>query len=721
MKKILFSIFAAVMAIGFVGCEYDDSELVGRVDNLEQRVLTLEQLCQQMNTNITAMQAIVNALQTQDAITSVTPITEGSKTIGYAITFAKGEPITIYHGQDGKNGADGEDGKDGYTPVIGVDKDEDGVYYWTLDGEWLTDADGNKIPTSGKDGADGEDGEGGKAGMPELRIQGGYWYVSYDGGENWERLGRATGYDGTDGDAFFDDVKIVGDYVVFSFTDGTPDIKIPLYKALSVEIKPEKDYIVVAGEDLRLKYVVSDCPNPTIVVISDLKTTFDDAFITVEAPASKVGLDAVESVTIMVSNGSTTVMDSVEITIKDFDPTTNNVQVQTVEQLLRWAYLVNEKDENELDFELLNDIELPSFTIEPDHDKETYVITKTPITIDNNGVPSGSNWVPICGNLSTLADAYSGHIEGNDNAIKGLKVVAGYDQVGFIGAMYDNASIKNLILEDAVVKGNTETGAVVGRSHNGTIVENVSVKASTITGKDNVGGIVGLNYRRIKSGIDEEISIVRNCTTDKDTQVVGSSSGVGGICGNNYGAVVINCINNADVTGSSTVGGVCGQSREYNTGVNGYLIACGSTADATITATGTDGAVGGVVGSAVIDRKNHGNDVESYVVACYSNSSISGGKYRGTILGTNNNCIIRASWGEKNGATEIAGYTATQPTLYSTYSFDSVSNVTQTEVDNMNQAITDYNNRPDIEGYTCDYVWSWTSGGWPTLTPSSNP
>ena len=143
MRKILFSIFAAVMAIGFVGCEYDDSELVGRVDNLEQRVLTLEQLCQQMNTNITAMQAIVNALQTQDAITSVTPITEGSKTIGYTITFAKGEPITIYHGQDGKNGADGEDGKDGYTPVIGVDQDEDGVYYWTLDGEWLPDAEGN--------------------------------------------------------------------------------------------------------------------------------------------------------------------------------------------------------------------------------------------------------------------------------------------------------------------------------------------------------------------------------------------------------------------------------------------------------------------------------------------------------------------------------------------------------------------------------------------------
>jgi hypothetical protein len=25
------------------------------------------------------------------------------------------------------------------APIIGVKKDTDGIYYWTLDGEWLTD------------------------------------------------------------------------------------------------------------------------------------------------------------------------------------------------------------------------------------------------------------------------------------------------------------------------------------------------------------------------------------------------------------------------------------------------------------------------------------------------------------------------------------------------------------------------------------------------------
>ena len=77
--------------------------------------------------------------------------------------------ITVYHGKDGVNGTDGTDGEDGKdgtdgqdgtAPVIGVKPDTDGVYYWTLNGDWLRDSDGNKIPTTGKDGEDPEKYEG---------------------------------------------------------------------------------------------------------------------------------------------------------------------------------------------------------------------------------------------------------------------------------------------------------------------------------------------------------------------------------------------------------------------------------------------------------------------------------------------------------------------------------------------------------------------------------
>ena len=47
------------------GCsdEYDDSALTGRVDNLENRVHILEELCKQMNTNVSSLQTLVTALQ----------------------------------------------------------------------------------------------------------------------------------------------------------------------------------------------------------------------------------------------------------------------------------------------------------------------------------------------------------------------------------------------------------------------------------------------------------------------------------------------------------------------------------------------------------------------------------------------------------------------------------------------------------------------------------
>ena len=251
MKRIIILISAVL--VGLSSCTYDDSALVDRVENLEDRVTKLEKLCKEMNANIDAMAAIIEALETHDYITGVTPITKDGETVGYTITFAKGEPITIYHGEDGKDGADGEDGKDGYTPIIGVAQDSDGIYYWTLDGEWLLDEAGNKIKAVGIDGEDGADGEDGKDGVdgengadgkdgvdgitPQLKIENDYWYISYDNGTTWTQLGKATGEDGkdgangSDGDSFFEGVDTSNDdYVIFTLADGTT-IKIPTWYA----------------------------------------------------------------------------------------------------------------------------------------------------------------------------------------------------------------------------------------------------------------------------------------------------------------------------------------------------------------------------------------------------------------------------------------------------------------------------------------------------------
>lgn len=198
MKRV-FTFIALVMAIFISSCnEYDDSKIWDKLNDHEGRIAKLEELCKQLNTNIDALQTLVNALEISDYITHVAPVYKDGIIIGYNISFAHSETITIYHGEDGMNGEDGKDGvdgKDGYTPNIGVMQDTDGIYYWTIDGSWLLDNNGNKIKAIGTDGVDGTNGTDGVNGensmTPRLKIENDYWYISYDNGETWEELGKA--------------------------------------------------------------------------------------------------------------------------------------------------------------------------------------------------------------------------------------------------------------------------------------------------------------------------------------------------------------------------------------------------------------------------------------------------------------------------------------------------------------------------------------------------
>lgn len=264
-------LFAALMW----GCTADLDKVNDRLDDLEKRVEILEDLCEQMNTNIASLQTIINALQNNDYVTSVSPIVQGGDTIGYVITFSKSGPVTIYNGEDGLDGADGEDGtdgQDGYAPQIGVRQDVDGVYYWTLDGEWLLDDNGEKIPVQGRDGSDGEDGndgvdgEDGKDGVtPQLKIEDDYWWVSYDGGLNWTKLGKAVGEDGKDGQdgedgkdgsSIFKDVYEVGDYVYFVLVSGDT-IVIPKVQEFDIVFSGLSGSVICFPEEtVRIPYTV---------------------------------------------------------------------------------------------------------------------------------------------------------------------------------------------------------------------------------------------------------------------------------------------------------------------------------------------------------------------------------------------------------------------------------------------------------------------------------
>ena len=219
-----------VTLLAAVSCQYDDGAIWNEIENVKDRVETLEEAVIKTNEDIVALQAIVAALQNNLYVVAVTTTAEG-----YVIEFSDGTKATIANGKDGVNGTN--------APVISVKQDGDGNYYWTVDGEWLL-VDGERVRANGKDGEDGEDGANGANGKdaiaPQVRINDvtKEWEISTDGGETWVSTGVVAegkdgangtngsngtdGTNGTDGDSLFKAIDTSHpDYVVITLADGT--------------------------------------------------------------------------------------------------------------------------------------------------------------------------------------------------------------------------------------------------------------------------------------------------------------------------------------------------------------------------------------------------------------------------------------------------------------------------------------------------------------------
>ena len=275
MKKLLSLLVCGLLLFG-CSDKYDDSALRNDLNDLENRVTKLEELCKQMNTNISSLQKIVDALQDNLSISKVEQVSDG-----YIIHFSDGSTATI------KNGKNSED-----APIIGVKKDTDGIYYWTLDGEWLTDEKGNKVKAQGTDGKDGVDGEDGNDGVdgedgtdgtngkdgitPQLKIENGRWMLSMDNGKTWTDIGQATGADGTDGEdgvdgkdgtnGIFKSVTEDNDNVYFTLEDDSV-ITIPKSDNSKFAIAFDTTDIAIlnGGESKTISYTITSATENTVV------------------------------------------------------------------------------------------------------------------------------------------------------------------------------------------------------------------------------------------------------------------------------------------------------------------------------------------------------------------------------------------------------------------------------------------------------------------------
>lgn len=229
-------------------------DLEDRVDTLEAKVAALES---KVNENVSSIAKLAEAAAKAVTIESVT---QNEDKTSYTIKFSDGTTSVLSNGKDGK------DGKDAVAPVVGV-KEVDGVLYWTVNGEFLTN-NGAKVPVSGK--------------TPQFKIQDGKWYVSYDG-KAWDEVPVSGTVEPK--------LEMTETDTEYVFTLGETVIRIAKAKAFAIKV--ESDAVdIEPGKTATFKYTVTGADETTHVVAEsstfEVKVDETNSTITVTAPKAMV-------------------------------------------------------------------------------------------------------------------------------------------------------------------------------------------------------------------------------------------------------------------------------------------------------------------------------------------------------------------------------------------------------------------------------------------------
>lgn len=305
MKKKLL-LFALFVSATVTSCQYDDSSIWNAVDDLETRVESLEASVTKTNEDLVALQAIVTALQNNVSVSSVVTNSDG-----YTINFSDGTTAEIKNGEN--------------APEVSIKQDTDGVYYWTLGGEWLLDANEAQIKVEGV--------------TPQISINATSleWEFSLDGGLTWQSTGVVA--KGDAGDSFFKSVDSTSssEYVIFTLADGT-EIYLEKYSELSFSVANYTLGTVLnveSGSTTTLAVTMTGVVEYIMDYSSGWDVTFDGATLSVTAPST----DATSGEVSFILNSATGSLKIVKISLL-----TSEFNVLTFEDTYSgtyWASLID--------------------------------------------------------------------------------------------------------------------------------------------------------------------------------------------------------------------------------------------------------------------------------------------------------------------------------------------------------------------------------------------
>lgn len=169
--RIINNIMVAALCAATISCT-DLKPLEEDIADLKEQLAQLQGKCESMNESLDALSVVVDAVANRDFVTSVQN-TSNSEGQGFTITFVDSPTVTVWIPAQKETP---DEVPPVQAPVISVKQGEDGFWYWAADGEYVLDQDGKRVPV-GTDGV-----------TPQLKIEEGKWYVTYDDGASWEYL-----------------------------------------------------------------------------------------------------------------------------------------------------------------------------------------------------------------------------------------------------------------------------------------------------------------------------------------------------------------------------------------------------------------------------------------------------------------------------------------------------------------------------------------------------
>lgn len=199
------------------------------MDDTHAKLEALQKLIADMNSDLETLGLIVSKLNESNAII---PGSFVQSEEGYDLSFKDGTTIHIHFGTDGRT----------LIPV-GVKNDEDGLYYWTVDGDWLLDQDGNMIQAGATDGA-----------KPEIRIEDEFWCLYVNG----KKVATLASCEEMDGIAVFYGIDTSDPSKIVLTLKGGSTIELPYFAPIKVVFNdPLEDSRAIApGEVLPIPFEV---------------------------------------------------------------------------------------------------------------------------------------------------------------------------------------------------------------------------------------------------------------------------------------------------------------------------------------------------------------------------------------------------------------------------------------------------------------------------------